>query len=33
VLAGGANDYLTKPLKPNELSEAFHRLLAAGARP
>ena len=29
VLAGGANDYLTKPLRPNELSEAFHRLLAA----
>jgi len=33
VLAGGANDYLTKPLKPNELADAFRRLLAAGARP
>jgi CheY-like chemotaxis protein len=29
VLAAGANDYLTKPLKPAELAEAFHRLLAA----
>jgi PAS domain S-box-containing protein len=29
VLAGGANDYLTKPLKPAELVEAFQRLLAA----
>jgi CheY-like chemotaxis protein len=29
VLAARANDYLTKPLKPAELAEAFHRLLAA----
>lgn len=29
VLAAGANDYLTKPLKPAELADAFHRLLAA----
>lgn len=28
VLAAGANDYLTKPLKPAELADAFHRLLA-----
>jgi CheY-like chemotaxis protein len=28
VLAAGANDYLTKPLQPAELAEAFRRLLA-----
>jgi CheY-like chemotaxis protein len=29
VLEAGANDYLTKPLKPVELTDAFQRLLAA----
>jgi CheY-like chemotaxis protein len=32
VLAGGANDYLTKPLRPMELAEAFQRSQAARAQ-